>query len=68
MLHYVSLESRLFSSIDVQLYAQNGKVAFLGHLLIHLGVTHTIHVELIKKPLINFLLSFTAEGLQAKIF
>ena len=54
-LHTKKLSSRL-SSTEIHFCARNAHFAFLSHLLRGLGVTYAIHLKLIEKLLVYFLL------------
>ena len=63
--------SRLHST-EVDFYSKKGKVRFLSHLLGDIEVTYTLHLQLIGKPVYDFLFAITelfslAKTLQVEI-
>ena len=54
--HTTKLCSRLLST-DVEFYWQNSKIAFCATLWGDLGVTYTVHIQLVGKRVVDFLLA-----------
>ena len=56
--HTKKLCTRLYS-IEFEFYSQKRQIDFMSHPLGDLGVTYTVHLWLVRKPEVDFLLMIT---------